>query len=137
MRVVVTDDLETALDIRRIVFMDEQGISLEEEVDGLDADAIQLLAFDGESAVGTARILINGESGKIGRVAVLKDARGKGFGKALIEAAVAEIRRRGCTLAELGARSDAAGFYEPRGFKAVGPEFMDAGYPHQKMVLSL
>lgn len=137
MTVSVTDDLETVLAIRRAVFIEEQGVSVEDEIDGKDPDAVHLLAEDDGDAVGTARLLFSGEVGKIGRVAVLKRARGKGLGKELVLFAVEEARRRGARRAMLGAQTHALGFYEALGFSAVGPEFQDAGIPHREMVREL
>lgn len=137
MIISVTADLETVLGIRRVVFIEEQGVSLNDEVDGKDPGAIHLLAADGGKAVGTARLLLSGEIGKIGRVAVLKSMRGRGIGRDLVLFAVDELRRRGATRATLGAQTHALGFYEALGFTAFGPEFMDAGLPHREMVRDL
>ena len=137
MRISVTGDIDTALAIRRSVFIEEQGVSFNEDVDGKDPDAIHLLASDGDHALGTARILISGKVGKIGRVAVLKRARGRGIGKALVLFAVDELRRRGASRAILGAQTHALGFYEALGFAAFGPEFIDAGMAHREMVQEL
>ena len=82
-------------------------------------------------------MLLNGGVGKIGRVAVLREKRGTGLGKALIRAALDELRALGLEQAKLGAQTHAIGFYEALGFVAIGPEFMDAGIPHRDMVLAL
>jgi ElaA protein len=137
MTISVTDNLETVLEIRRIVFVDEQGISLEDDIDGRDAEAIHLLASHAGHAVGTARLLLKDGVGKIGRVAVLKQYRGLGLGQALVLFAVEELRRRGARRATLGAQTHAIGFYEALGFAATGPEFIDAGFPHREMVRDL
>ena len=137
-RIEVTRDIATCRALRREVFIEEQGVSEEDEVDGLDDTAIHLLAFDGDTPVGTARLLLKGAVGKIGRVCVLASARGTGLGAALIRAALAELRRQpGVTLATLGSQSHATGFYEKLGFRVVGDEFLDAGIPHREMVLDL
>jgi ElaA protein len=137
-RIAVTDDLDTCLSLRRVVFIEEQGVSLADEVDGLDGQALHLLAVQDGVPLGCARILTEGETGKIGRVCVLKQARGTGLGAQLVQAAVAECRRLpGVTKAKLGAQTHALGFYERLGFTAVGPEYMDAGIPHRDMVLTL
>lgn len=133
----VTDDIAAALEIRRRVYVEEQGIDLEEDIDGKDPEAIHLLALDGDHPVGTARLLISGDVGKIGRVAVLKAARGRGLGRALVLFAVEELTRRNVSRATLSAQSYAIGFYEALGFAAFGPEFMDAGIPHREMVRAL
>lgn len=133
----LTEDLATCLAIRRVVFIEEQGVSLADEVDGRDGEAEHLLAlWDGEP-VGTARMLVEGETGKIGRVAVLAGARGKGIGAALIRAAVDRLRERGLRVAKLGAQTHALGFYEGLGFRAEGPVYDDAGIPHRDMTLGL
>ncbi|MBT8426346.1 MAG: GNAT family N-acetyltransferase [Silicimonas sp.] len=137
MTIAVTDKLDVVLAIRRKVFIEEQGISFDDDVDGKDPTAIHLIATDGENAVGTARLLISGEVGNIGRVAVLKESRGQGFGKALVLFALDELRRQGASRAMLGAQTSATGFYEALGFAAIGPEFIDAGIPHREMVLEL
>ena len=88
--------------------------------------------------MGTARLLIQGETGKIGRVCVLAEVRGAGIGAALIRAAVAELAAiQGISRARLGAQVHALGFYERLGFAAVGPVYMDAGIEHRDMVLGL
>lgn len=133
-----TRDLATCLKLRRTVFIDEQGVSEPREVDGLDDHAIHLLAWDGERPVGTARLLISGHTGKIGRVCVLQEVRGTGLGARLIRAAVDVLKARpGVTHARLGAQSYAIGFYEKLGFSAVGKEYEDAGIPHQDMIRKL
>ncbi|NND19383.1 MAG: GNAT family N-acetyltransferase [Silicimonas sp.] len=137
MTIAVTDKLDVVLAIRRKVFIEEQGISFDDDVDGKDPTAIHLIATDGANAVGTARLLISGEVGNIGRVAVLKESRGQGFGKALVLFALDELRRQGVSRAMLGAQTSATGFYEALGFAAIGPEFIDAGIPHREMVLEL
>ena len=133
----LTDDLETCLEIRRVVFIEEQGVSLADEVDGCDGEAEHLLAVLDGQPVGTARMLVEGETGKIGRVAVLAEARGKGIGAALIRAAVDRLRERGLRVAKLGAQTHALGFYEGLGFAAFGPVYDDAGIPHRDMKLAL
>ena len=78
-----SDDLIQCLEIRRAVFIEEQGVSVEDEVDGQDSKALHFLLRDNTVPVGTARILILDEIGKIGRVCVLAPYRGRGHAKAL------------------------------------------------------
>ncbi|QYZ72002.1 GNAT family N-acetyltransferase [Neotabrizicola shimadae] len=137
MEIGLTGDLEACLAIRRVVFIEEQGVSLADEVDGRDGEAEHLLALLDGAPVGTARMLVDGETGKIGRVAVLAGARGRGIGAALIRAAVERLRERGLKVAKLGAQTHAVGFYEGLGFTAFGPVYEDAGIPHRDMKLGL
>jgi len=133
--VVLTTDLATCHALRRIVFIEEQNVPEAEEVDGRDGDALHLLArLDGQ-AVGCARILLAGETGKIGRVCVLREWRGHGIGIALINAALEALRNtEGVERAKLGAQTHAIGFYEALGFVAEGPEYLDAGIAHRDML---
>jgi ElaA protein len=133
-RIEVTRDIATCQRLRRAVFIEEQGVSEADEVDGLDDQAIHLLAWDGDTPVGTARLLLQCRMGKIGRVCVLPRARGTGLGAALIRAALAVLRDQpGLAEAYLGAQSHAVGFYEKLGFRVEGDEFLDAGIPHRHM----
>lgn len=133
-----TTDIDACRRLRRIVFMHEQGVSEADEVDGQDGQAVHLLATLDGAPVGTARLLVYGSTGKIGRVCVLKAMRGKGIGAALIREAVAQFRAMpGVTTAKLGAQTHAMGFYERMGFAATGPQYDDAGIPHRDMVLAL
>jgi ElaA protein len=137
-RIEVTRDITACRALRREVFIDEQGVSEADEVDELDDSAIHLLAFDGDTPVGTARLLVKGTTGKIGRVCVRASLRGTGLGAALIRAALDALRQQpGVTVAALGSQSHATGFYEKLGFRVVGDEFIDAGIPHREMVLDL
>ncbi len=133
-----TDDLAACHALRRTVFIEEQNVSEAEEVDGRDGEALHILAtLDGE-ALGCARILIGDGVAKIGRVCVLKQARGSGLGAAIIEACLDVARDQiGVTKAKLGAQTHALGFYEQLGFTAFGPIYDDAGIPHRDMERAL
>lgn len=132
-----TRDLAACHTLRRTVFIDEQGVPEADEMDDQDDAAIHLLARDGDRPVGSARLLIKGDLGKIGRVCVLADQRGTGLGAALIRAALDVLRDRGMAQARLGAQTHAIGFYEKLGFVAQGPVYDDAGIPHRDMTLNL
>ena len=137
MSVSVTRDIALCQQIRGIVFTDEQGVSQADEVDGADGEAVHFLAQHNGTAVGTARIILKGETAKIGRVCVLKDARGTHQGQALMQACIEWAREEGFSRAVLGAQLDALGFYEKLGFAAFGPVFNDAGIDHREMEMTL
>ena len=137
MKITETSDLAACHALRRTVFIEEQSVPEAEEMDDLDGQAIHLLACDGDRPVGTARVLIRGDIGKIGRVCVLPDQRGTGLGAALIRAALDLLRRQGVAQARLGSQTHALGFYEKLGFVAEGPIYDDAGIPHRDMSLNL
>lgn len=133
-----TTDIATCRALRRVVFIDEQGVSEADEIDDRDGEAIHLLATDAGRPVGTARLLREGATGKIGRVCVLAEARGTGLGAALIRAGIDTFRAMpGLARVKLGAQVHALGFYEKLGFTAVGEVYDDAGIPHRDMVLTL
>ena len=121
--------------IRVQVFVQEQGVPAELEMDAQDAQCIHALAHTpGGAAVGTGRLLPDGH---IGRMAVLKNFRGKGVGALLLESLVVQARLRGHAQVRLNAQIAASGFYLRYGFKACGAEFMEAGIPHVEMVREL
>ena len=133
-----TDDLDACLAIRFTVFVKEQSVPIEEERDHYDESAIHILATENTTPVGTARIVLVGDVGKIGRVAVLASHRGTGLGAKLIATCLAELRSLpDVNIAKLGSQTHALGFYEKLGFVAEGPEFDDAGIPHRMMSLTL
>ena len=134
----VVTDYTPCIALRRAVFMDEQGIPEAEEMDDLDDQAIHLLATDNGSPVGTARLLISEDTGKIGRICVLQSHRGTGLGKALVNAGLVYFRSLpGITQAKLVAQDHAIPFYESLGFVAYGPFYDDAGIPHRDMTQPL
>jgi len=123
-----------ATEIRRLVFIEEQGVSREEEWDGRDGECHHFLALLNGRPVGTARLLPDAH---IGRVAVLAEARGHGIGAALMHAAIEAASRHGHAVVELASQTHALEFYARLGFAAHGPEFLDAGIPHRNMRLLL
>jgi hypothetical protein len=117
--------------IRELVFVHEQGVPLELEMDEQDAWCDHALAEAGDGqAIGTARLLPDGH---IGRMAVLKTWRGQGVGALLLQALVEQARSRGHATLCLNAQVHAAGFYRRYGFETAGPEFIEAGIPHVAM----
>lgn len=134
----VTQDIAACHDLRRRVFIEEQGISEADEMDDLDDQATHLLALQDGQPVGTARLLQKGRTGKIGRVCVLPVARGTGLGAALIRAGIDHFAAdTGFDEVYLSAQVPVLGFYERLGFVAHGPEYDDAGIPHRDMTLPL
>lgn len=133
-QITVTDDLEACHRLRRIVFMDEQNVPEHEEMDDQDASGTHFLALVDGQPMGTARLHVKDRVGKIGRVCVLRDARGTGLGAALMVGVLDHLRdTQSADRAILGAQTHALAFYEKLGFVAYGPEFDDAGIPHRMM----
>jgi predicted GNAT family N-acyltransferase len=136
--ITLTDDIGACQALRRTVFIEEQGVSVADEVDGKDAEARHLIAVADGHPVGTARLLTDGTTGKVGRVCVLAKFRGQGIGAALVRAAVEVFRADpDLSFALLGAQTHAISFYQRLGFRATGPVYEDAGIPHRDMILAL
>lgn len=129
------DDLTDAFLIREKVFIEEQGVPKELELDELDTYAIHAVAYDGEKAVATGRIVYDGDTYKIGRVAVLKEERGKQYGDFIVRMLLDKAFLHGADEVVLGAQLQAVKFYEKIGFEQYGEIFDDAGIPHISMRL--
>ncbi|WP_242447223.1 GNAT family N-acetyltransferase [Nitrosomonas supralitoralis] len=118
-------------DIRTTVFIQEQQVPVSLEWDEFDVISLHMLAFNNYGKpVGTARLLPDGH---IGRMAVLKEWRGKGYGSAMMHQILNELRSRDMQKGLLNAQTSAVKFYEKFGFQAYGEEFVEAGIPHVKM----
>ena len=121
--------------IREAVFVSEQAVPKELEWDGLDPLCAHALAWnDLGDAIGTARMQAKGT---IGRMAVLKDWRGRGVGRALLQTLLNLAAKQGLSRGTLAAQTHALGFYERAGFHVVGNPFMDAGISHRSMAKDL
>jgi predicted GNAT family N-acyltransferase len=135
-RVSSRKELEKAFGIRMRVFVTEQGVPKEIEMDRDDKRAFHFLAFEGNQAVGTARVVMRHRSAKIGRMAVLKNYRGRGIGRRLLRHAVLTAKKQGAQEIYLHAQVPVIGFYEAMAFRCVSAVFKEAGIPHRKMVLT-
>ena len=124
-----------AAEIRKSVFVEEQGIALESEGDEADRSALHAVAFNAlGQGIATGRLVSQGNaSGKIGRLAVHRALRGEGIGQAILEALIGAARQRGNHEVMLHAQRSAEGFYLREGFMARGECFMEAGIPHREM----
>ena len=131
---------DTAYSIRYAVFVEEQGIPAEFEIDAYDPMAEHALAFIDGQCVATARIYLdqqNPSKAKIGRMAVLKNFRGQGIGTALLGEVIRAGMMQGATVFELHAQQSAIPFYAKLQFKPDGAIFDEVGIPHQCMRLVL
>ena len=125
-----------AREIRRRVFVEEQRVAPAEEWDAHDeagAKTLHFVAWDAAQALGCARLRWLGDTAKIERVAVLRERRGEDLGRALMEATETAALRRGAAALRIHAQCAVIPFYEKLGWRALGPEFVEAGIPHRKM----
>ena len=129
--------LEKALKLRREVFVVEQGVPAELEIDEYDEKAVHFVALKGGEAVAAMRLVPHGNSAKIGRVAVKRELRRKGLGTALMKRGIEHAGALGLLEIFLDAQVDSISFYEKMGFMPEGELFDDAGLPHRRMRLKL
>ena len=136
-------DLEAALEVRRVVFIEEH-VPEAEEIDRFDtfptpnAEVVLVLGRLDGVPIATGRLLLETERDglpHIGRVAVLASERGNGYGRAIMSALHEEARSRGFDGATLAAQTQALEFYAKLGYIAHGPIFLDAGIEHRQMDL--
>jgi predicted GNAT family N-acyltransferase len=128
-----TAERDAALALRHRVFCDEQGVALELESDGRDGQALHVVALAGGEVVGTCRVVLDGQTAKLGRMAVEPAARGRGIGRAMLAAAEREARTAGARRIALHAQAHAVDLYARGGFACRGDRFVEAGIEHVLM----
>jgi predicted GNAT family N-acyltransferase len=129
------EELAAALALRERVFCGEQGVAVPADRDGLDDEAVHLVAVDGDrSVLGTCRLLIEpGASARFGRLCVAAAARGSGIGGALLAAAEREARAGGARRIGMHAQTSALELYRRAGFAIYGEPFDEEGIEHVGM----
>ncbi len=126
-------EVDAALVLRYEVFCVEQGVSLAEERDGLDGEALQLVVLADGEVVGTCRLLVECSEVKLGRMAVASSHRGRRLAAALLVEADARAREMGGRRIVLAAQLTAQAIYERAGYAPYGDVFLDAGIEHVMM----
>lgn len=117
--------------IRYEVFVQEQNIPSELELDHWDSLSIHVLAWSGQVPVGTGRLLPDGH---IGRVAVCRSMRNQGIGRLMLEKLFQLAIEQGHAQVEISAQCHAVNFYQKLGFREEGRVYLEAGIKHIKMV---
>lgn len=130
---------EDAYYVRKEVFVKEQEVPLEIEIDELEDEAIHFVIYnDDNKPQAAARLrIIEGHKAKLERICVLKEARSFGLGHRLLEALESEAMANGAKEAVMHAQVQALPFYEKKGYKAVSEPFEEAGITHVKMTKTL
>ncbi|MFC1865779.1 GNAT family N-acetyltransferase [Chloroflexota bacterium] len=132
------NELEQAFQVRKRVFVDEQGISEELELDGFDCKALHVVVQYGEITIGTARVLFPSPGvAKIERMAVLKNFRRKGAGSKIVSFLNEELKGQKISKIIVHAQCSATPFYKSCGFVESGAPFNEACIPHIKMEIQL
>jgi predicted GNAT family N-acyltransferase len=127
-------EVEAAMELRVRVFVGEQGVDAEEEVDELDAQSLQIVGVDDTGVIGTCRLReLGAGEWKLERMVVEGRLRRLGVGARLLEGAEHEARERGAREMVLHAQRRAEAFYASQGYVAEGDPFLEAEIEHVRM----
>jgi len=127
-------ELEDAFSVRKIVFVEEQNVPLDEEIDQFEQEATHFVMYHEGSPVGAGRFRVVDGYGKVERICVLKKARKIGAGKSMMKAIETHAQAQGLHKLKLNAQTHAIPFYGGLGYEVVSDEFLDAGIPHKTMM---
>lgn len=134
-KIVATDaEKNQAFKVRNIVFVEEQKVDPAIEMDEYDNEAIHFIGYVDGEPIAASRLRWVDNFGKLERICVKKDLRGKAYGTKMIQAMEEEILKSDYTKAKLNAQTHAEEFYSRLGYETVSDEFFDAGIPHVTMV---
>lgn len=138
--ITTEEDLKKAFDIRIEVFVEEQGVPLEDELDEFDklnGQCEHILVYLNEQPVGTGRIRLVDGFGKLERICILKPYRKFGLGKVIIKALEEVAEKEGVSKIKLHGQKHAEGFYNKLGYQTSSSVFMEDGIPHILMIKDL
>ena len=130
------NELSMVYAIRKQVFIEEQSVPYEIEMDDYDDEAIHFIALLDDVPIGCARIRLN-KSVKLERVAILKDYRNQGFGTKLTNYLIGHCRKKGCKKIHIHSQLYVRDFYKKFGFIETGDVFLEAGIEHVAMYREL
>lgn len=129
--------LKDAFGVRRRVFIEEQQVPEDLELDEHDNLAVHFIGYQNNEPIAAARLRFVEENGKLERICVMKEFRGRSFGRQMIEAMEKRIQIEGLKQAKLNAQTHAEDFYRSLGYETISGQFMDAGIPHVTMIKTL
>lgn len=131
-------ELAEAFEVRKTVFIHEQNVPEEEEIDQYESDSIHFVLYDdNRKAAGAGRFRVLDGIGKVERICVLKENRKTGAGVAVMNKIEEYAKSQGISTLKLNAQTHAIPFYSRLGYETVSEEFMDAGIPHKTMKKSI
>ncbi len=130
------EDFSDALDIRETVFIREQHCPVDVERDAFDKTSLHLVVYDGKKPVGCGRIVAKPDYYKLGRIAVLKEERGRHYGDLIVRLLLFKSFDMGAKEVRLDAQETASSFYERFGFMRTGGPFLEANIVHIPMAVS-
>lgn len=127
-------ELADAFEVRKIVFIHEQNVPEEEEIDQFESDSVHFVLYDDDGkAAGAGRFRVLDGIGKVERICVLKENRKTGAGVAVMIKIEEYAKSQGISTLKLNAQTHAIPFYSKLGYETVSEEFLDAGIPHKTM----
>lgn len=136
--VATEDELNEAFGVREQVFVKEQGVPLENEMDEYDAHCEHILIYDGKTPVGAGRLRLVDGMAKLERVCVLASHRKLGLGRLIVNALENKAKEKGLPQAKLHGQLYAEMFYEKLGYERVSADvFIEEGIPHISMMKKL
>jgi predicted GNAT family N-acyltransferase len=127
------DEVEAALRLRHRVFVHEQGVAVAADRDGRDGEALHVVAVRNGELVGTCRVIVAAGLGRLGRMAVEPELRGRGLGATVLEEAERVASAAGAKRMRLHAQVAARSLYERAGYETVGETFLEEGIEHVTM----
>ena len=139
-RITLNEDLKKACQIRQAVFVEEQGVPLEDEFDGFDIlneHSEHILVYYNEQPVGTGRVRWVDGFGKLERICILEPYRKFGLGKVIINTLEEIAKEKGTAKVKLHGQTQAEGFYKKLGYETSSSIFMEDGIPHILMIKQL
>jgi predicted GNAT family N-acyltransferase len=128
---------EDAYSIRRTVFIVEQNVPEEEEIDQYEDESTHFVLYDDGIPVGAGRFRMMDDYGKVERICVLKEARNTGAGRKIMNGIEAFAQKQGVQKLKLNAQTHAIPFYDRLGYEVASGEFLDAGIPHKTMIKNI
>lgn len=128
-----SNDLKDVFKIREEVFIKEQGVPHDIEIDGTDLYAQSVLILDDDYPVATGRIILIDDNYTLGRISVLKEYRKKGIGAEVVNALIERASEIGADVVHIHAQLPVVPFYEKLGFVSYGEPFKEAGIIHLNM----
>ncbi|MFE4707722.1 GNAT family N-acetyltransferase [Peribacillus simplex] len=136
-RITTESDLKVAFQIRKEVFVEEQGFPLEsefDEYDTLNAFSEHILVYYNEEPVGTGRLRVVDGLGKLERICILEPYRKFGLGKIIIKTLEEIAKKKEISQVKLHGQTQAEGFYKKLGYQTSSEVFMEDGGPHLLMI---
>jgi predicted GNAT family N-acyltransferase len=130
-------ELQDAFSVRRTVFIDEQNVPAEEEIDQHEEESTHFVSYLEGAPIAAGRFRVVDGYGKVERICVLKEARKTGSGKAIMKEIESYAHENGLHKLKLNAQTHAIPFYAGLGYEVVSEEFLDAGIPHKTMIKNI